>query len=275
MSKRLYLMAFAALSLPRHALAAEPSKPQLLNLEELVSADDYPKVSQRNGDEGTVVVEASVDRDGLVSSCRIKSSSGHVALDEQTCALFRARARFEPARDRRGRAVASTYERMVVWRLEGEMQPPLPRQAWRIVVKLSFGTDGKIVGCDAQSTGLPTALASCPPQDPEAIAASAGTKPITVAQRITETYFFPVAAAKAIIPPSLTEGSKIAHQVSELIIDPDGRVGECTAMRYSGLAGPELDHCKLIRTMHFAPGAAGPLTGTVVVTEYFRKESVT
>ena len=51
MFRRLTLVAFAALALPT-AAPAEPSSARLLNQEELVSADDYPQVAQRNGQQG-------------------------------------------------------------------------------------------------------------------------------------------------------------------------------------------------------------------------------
>ena len=90
----------------------------LLNLEKMVTADDYPAIAAANGQEGTAIVSVRVGRDGLVESCKIQKSSGYVALDEQSCAVFRARARFEPARNRAGRAMASTYERPMTWRLD-------------------------------------------------------------------------------------------------------------------------------------------------------------
>lgn len=84
------------------------------------SPDDYPADAQRNGEEGTVQAELSIDRHGAVAGCRILRSSGHASLDSATCNILRRRARFSPARDVNGDAVPSTLTTPpVVWRLEG------------------------------------------------------------------------------------------------------------------------------------------------------------
>ena len=222
-----------------------------------------------------MVVEASVDRDGLVTSCRIKQPFGHVALDEQTCALFRARARFEPAKDRRGRPVASSYQGMLVWRLEGQAHPLLPRQAWRVQVTMATDGDERIVDCDADATGLSSAAAFCPADDAAGDKRASAAVGSAMSYQIVEIHFFPVEAAKAVVPPNRTDGNKIAQQVSEVVIDAEGRVSECTAMRYSGRARPETDHCKAAYEMQFDAGGAAPLTGTVVITAYVRQHSNT
>ena len=71
---------------------------RLLNPGELVTADDYPLVSLRKEEQGTVTVRVRIDETGTAGSCDVVKSSGHTALDEQTCSLIRARARFEPKR---------------------------------------------------------------------------------------------------------------------------------------------------------------------------------
>ena len=65
--------------------------------------------------EGRVRVELSVDARGSVTRCQIIESSGHPALDEHTCNLLQARARFEPARDADGNPRTSVFSDTIVW----------------------------------------------------------------------------------------------------------------------------------------------------------------
>ena len=56
-------------------------------------------------------------RDGRVTSCEVTGSSGNSALDQAACRNLQRRGRFEPALDRDGNPVASTYTKRVTWRL--------------------------------------------------------------------------------------------------------------------------------------------------------------
>jgi protein TonB len=90
------------------------------DLRTLFSADDYPAEAQRNGEEGTVQAELSVDARGHVRGCTVIHSSGHASLDSATCRILQRRARFDPAHDVNGDAVASSVVTpRIVWRLEG------------------------------------------------------------------------------------------------------------------------------------------------------------
>lgn len=66
---------------------------------------------------GTARFRLDIAADGRVVGCRITGSTGHPALDEATCRLVTRRARFTPARDANGDAVASTYGQSVKWQL--------------------------------------------------------------------------------------------------------------------------------------------------------------
>ncbi|MGI8704356.1 MAG: energy transducer TonB [Sphingomicrobium sp.] len=68
-----------------------PKRPRLLNVQELDTADDYPRISLKKEQQGTVTARVKVDPDGLVTSCKVTKSSGQSALDEQTCAVLRTR----------------------------------------------------------------------------------------------------------------------------------------------------------------------------------------
>jgi protein TonB len=98
-------------------IAAQDAK---ADVRTIFSSDDYPADAQRNGEEGTVQAELSIDARGRVRGCRVIRSSGHASLDSATCSILQRRARFKPAQDVNGDAVASSVVTpLVVWRLEG------------------------------------------------------------------------------------------------------------------------------------------------------------
>ena len=276
------MVAFAALFAAAlfTAAADHPSSARLLNLQELVTANDYPRVALVNGQQGSVTVRVKIDRSGLVTSCKVVISSGHQALDEQTCALYRARARFEPATDRRGRPVESSYKQKTTWRLaDGPSIPPMPRQAWMTRSTVALSSSGGFVSCKAESTGVIASPQTCEILQ-AAITQVMGTVqsdgPIT-SFSISETYFYPVETAKAASPPELRDASKVGEQVSQITIEADGSVSQCKGISYSGFASPDRDACGMLRQARFEPATAGSasLTATVVMVAYVRKHSVT
>lgn len=265
-------------------IIAAPSAgaPVLLNRHELVTADDYPAVSVARDQEGAVTVRVNVDATGVVTDCAIAQSSGHPSLDAQTCALYRARALFEPARDDQGKPVAGDYVQKITWKLEGEPAPASPRQPWMIRSTVGLTSDGAVVDCKLESSGV-----SAQPQDCDLMVAMMSemtgeqakrdrTRPAT-AFTIAETYFYPVASDQAPKSPELGDATMLARQVSEITIQPDGRVSDCKGLDYSGSATPDLDACMFLRHQRFEPAAPGApvLVGTVSMTAYLRKQSIT
>ena len=69
------------------------------------------------GYDGTVGYRVSVGASGKVENCSVTRSSGVSALDEATCQLVSRRARFDPAKNDQGRAVAGNYSGAVRWQL--------------------------------------------------------------------------------------------------------------------------------------------------------------
>ena len=95
--------------------AGTPARP-LRPLASLISGDDYPTGLERR-QEGRVAFTLAVGPDGRVAACRVTESSGSAGLDQAACRLMRTRARFAPARDRRGAPVAGTWAAAILWRL--------------------------------------------------------------------------------------------------------------------------------------------------------------
>jgi protein TonB len=87
------------------------------NLASYISPDDYPAAALRNNEQGSVAFTLDIGPDGRVAACRISQSSGSAALDSATCRIMRSRARYTPARNARGVAVADRQQATVRWAL--------------------------------------------------------------------------------------------------------------------------------------------------------------
>lgn len=82
-----------------------------------VTNDDYPRVAETRGYEGTVGYQVNVDPRGQVTACSVTASSGYQVLDDTACRRIERRARFRPATDRYGEQVAGTYRGSVSWQI--------------------------------------------------------------------------------------------------------------------------------------------------------------
>lgn len=115
-----------------------------------ITMNDYPPFAIRNGEQGSVTVLHHIDTDGRLRACGILASTASPALDRQTCRIAMIRARYEPALDEKGIAIASVRTTRVNWVL-----PDMPRGKIRIVpqggeeVTLNLSTDknGAILMC--------------------------------------------------------------------------------------------------------------------------------
>lgn len=94
-------------------------------------ADDYPTDLVDQGVQGTVGVVMNVDDHGQLTNCRIVETSGTPELDEATCGVLRKRAKFNPAVNRDGAAMAALTYWRVNWQIEdgftystGGLSPP-------------------------------------------------------------------------------------------------------------------------------------------------------
>lgn len=100
----------------RPALPARAATP-LANQASWASADDYPPYDLRAGHQGTTRYRLGVGASGQVTGCVVTGSSGWPGLDAATCRLVAARARFSPASDETGAAVAGSYAGSIIWRV--------------------------------------------------------------------------------------------------------------------------------------------------------------
>ena len=111
-------LAFAAGPTPAEAKAPGPARARVPSgLPSLFSDEDYPLEALLNDEQGTVGFKLAIGVDGAITGCTIESSSGSPSLDSTTCRLLAERARFTPARDKKGRPATDTYSGRIVWRI--------------------------------------------------------------------------------------------------------------------------------------------------------------
>ena len=118
-----------------------------------ITHDDYPVAALQQGLSGTVEVAFAVDPTGRTTGCSITKSSGSAILDDAACNAMLPRARFEPAKDAGGKAVAGTSPRRVRWSLPSTVASATPVRSFALIEHLTFDAAGKIVGCTGRAAG--------------------------------------------------------------------------------------------------------------------------
>lgn len=102
----------------------------------------YPEAALEKEQEGRVVPELLIGKDGVPKACRIVVSSKFAELDSGTCDLM-LKMRFEPARDAAGAPIPSHFERATIWGLTD----PRPFASSSLRVRLAIA-DGAVKRCD-------------------------------------------------------------------------------------------------------------------------------
>jgi TonB family protein len=97
-----------------------PSPHEAENFDTL--AKFYPARAIAAKQEGLVGFLIRLDRDAHPTACEVTFSSGHRALDQETCGLVLTHAVFQPTLDKDGKRVAAVREGVINWKL-----PTTPR----------------------------------------------------------------------------------------------------------------------------------------------------
>lgn len=93
--------------------------------------ENYPIEAREQRWEGVVALTVTVAPDGRASDCKVTQSSGHAILDTAACTGMLRYSRFDPALDRNGSPVASTFSTRITYRLQPPAGPAAPPPASR------------------------------------------------------------------------------------------------------------------------------------------------
>jgi TonB family protein len=206
----------------------EPAVRTRASLGNLIGNDDYPAEALRRDEQGTVGFRLSVGADGRVTGCTVTSSSGSAILDSTTCRLMSERARFTPARDRKGRPVADGVKARIVWRIK-QGSNLLPFETSMIAVTIRATPAGE-VSCSIAVNGKPVTVSSCP-EPPPSLAEVASATARTAEQTMVRIVL-PAGAAEPADPAD--HGTQILESEAELGIAADGSIIECRVVRSEG-----------------------------------------
>jgi protein TonB len=115
--------------------------------------DDYPASALREEVQGTVGFRLTIDAAGNPTACAITATSGSDALDQATCSLLLTRARFNPALDRKGKPIASSWSNRFKWVLPEPEIVPGP-QPFTYTMSFVVEPDGSATNCSSSDPSV-------------------------------------------------------------------------------------------------------------------------
>lgn len=215
---------------PQQATEAVP-----IDIGSWIGPDNYPPEAIRAGEQGRVVAIVSIDAAGHPTACRIDVSIGSPALERGTCATVLANGRFEPARDARGRAIASEMTLPIRWVLPSEEDTRPPSGPWDTIHIITIDADDTVLNCKVTVNGKPqsTTLADC---------GRPGGSPAELRERLKITGRYSMRMDVAIrhgdtpppVPPIPLAGRLLASYEARQIVDAEGVPSGCTVTVIAG-----------------------------------------
>lgn len=203
------------------------------NLVSLFSDEDYPTTALRRNQQGMVGVRLTVGRSGRVTRCVVIKSSHVASLDAVTCQVLVTRARFEPARDRRGRPVIDDYSQRVKWRIPtGDWETPpaavVPFVDWLSRATFTVTAEGASqCTLSDENTPTPFRIGTCADLA-DAAKEAAAQRPLEIKTpyRIEFALRFSL-GERAIAIPSASNTTRRSISAAQLQIDRRGVVAAC------------------------------------------------
>lgn len=206
------------------------------NLATYLGDTDYPPEAIRRGEQGTVGFRLSVGTDGTVQACLITASSGSAILDEATCRLMQARAKFTPATDAAGKAVEDAAFALIRWVLPKPVMP-IASTLW-----VTMREDGSLTDCQVEERG-----GSGPAQTADPTCAGIGQQASQLKDRFAQILFTPTRRTATLrfamqtlevseAEPGLPLDGKVLGRSTHLVaVAADGRVEGCELETKTGL----------------------------------------
>ena len=190
----------------------------------LFSQDDYPATALRDNQEGTVAVVLDVTPEGRVGACHVEQSSDVAALDEGTCSLLQRRARFTPALDQYGHAIADHYRQRVRW--------TLPRSAYKSSIQgatIGFSRNAKAATCELDETNGSDDAPDCDKLTAmvSIMWTESGHRGSMAGRTVRIEHRADIDMASPLVSLSQGPWSRVWREVAQFRVRPDGRLVEC------------------------------------------------
>ena len=150
------MMLTVLLTLALAAFPARATEPRLANAVEIFTTNDYPADALRDQKQGVVTALVNVDAGGAPTACKVVKSSRVPSLDEVTCRLIMARARFLPQRDAADQPIVGISQARIKWVLPPTNREPTTDAVVRAIFDLA--ADGSLSNCTATRLIAPMRL---------------------------------------------------------------------------------------------------------------------
>ena len=259
-----------------HSAVRNPAQSPI-PLSTLFTSDDYPLISLQRMEHGTATARYTVSSKGRVINCRVTVSASS-ALDAKTCAVLIERARFTPARDARGKAVADRGRVNVRWVIPTDDSPDFGLQLIkRAVVNKAIELrlvirGGALVSCTSIFTPPLTDPGGADSQVPctssSVVAAYYGANhPAAVGPNFVVTERIETFVGEELHLP--TPGPLVASYVTRVTINANGQAILCERVGANGIAsGAPPSACDVTERTVFTPlpPDAVPTTKRVLTT---------
>jgi len=283
-------MAFALVLalMARSAVAHRPPvsrAPQPLgNVSTWFSPRDYPQEALVKRQQGGVGFQLDIDPNGLPSDCHVIQTSGSKILDDRTCTIMMARARFRPIavakprvrKGRKGQAAAvmadgsgppaAVFKHIMMWRLPGKQAEKLVDRSFD--AKSVISATGDVVSCQLSGAGaskIATAGGSCGPFGNREFF-SVFLKDDYKKVRGTNVRMLIVANGAPVPQGDRPPNFQKILAKSDIDISPDGSMASCTSLIKMEALGRTMDLCEFVRAdpPRF-PVATGPRKATILL----------
>lgn len=228
---------------------ATPAK-SVAPLASYVSDHDYPATALRQGEQGTVEFALRVGKDGRASGCSILSPPASFGLEFTTCRLLTARARFEAARDKEGKAV----EGAVTGRIRWVLPPATGRVPDRLTLRFRLLPGGEVVNCvgevEVDGRTSRSERKDCAAMVPPAEIVAAIRLQSDAASPQVRTELRLVRSADGPLPDLGGTGARIlSRSDARVAVEVDGKVSDCTVVEAMSLMGRDLNPCRPLMTV--------------------------
>lgn len=224
-------LGFVAAAAPLANVSANAPKEQMpipLNVEEWLGPDNYPPAAIRNGEQGRVVVSISLDATGKPVRCENEIESGFTVLDRETCEIVMTKGQFQPARDKRGRGLASRYLMPVRWKLP-EDNEVLPSGPMELMQEATVDADNRVIACTATADGKARPISGDECHGPaKVLAGIRQSLKIEGAYRLRAEHFVRHDDAPPPLPPLVEGGRLITATEERQLVDAEGVPSACT-----------------------------------------------